>query len=125
MKKILLSIKPQFVNQIRSGQKIFEYRKKLPINRNITKMLIYESSPVMKVVAECEILEYLWCKPSVLWNLTSHNSGISKEFFDEYFKGRDMSGAIMIGNVTFFKVSKSLEDYNVNRAPQSFQYIED
>jgi predicted transcriptional regulator len=58
-KKILISIKPKFVEKILSGDKKYEYRTKRP-KTNINTMLIYCTSPTMKIVAEASI-EHIIC----------------------------------------------------------------
>ncbi|MDE5767136.1 MAG: ASCH domain-containing protein [Malacoplasma sp.] len=55
MKKILISIKPEYVKNILKGIKKYEYRTKLP-KEKISKIIIYCTSPIKKVVAEVDIL---------------------------------------------------------------------
>ena len=55
MKAILLSIKPEYVDRILAGTKKYEYRKRLA-RSNSSVLLVYSTSPVMKVVAKVEIL---------------------------------------------------------------------
>ena len=54
MCKILISINPEYVNEILSGRKKYEYRKVKAKKDNVDKMIIYATAPVMKVVAEIE-----------------------------------------------------------------------
>ena len=124
MKKILLSINPKFVKEIREGRKIYEYRKKLPKDTSVKSLLIYETVPTKKIVAECTIENYLRMYPEELWEKTSQNSGISKEFYDAYFKGKESAGAFKLKDIHFFDEPRDLKDYNVKKAPQSYQYIE-
>ena len=53
MKAILLSIKPEYVDRILAGTKKYEYRKRLA-RSNSSVLLVYSTSPVMKVVAKVE-----------------------------------------------------------------------
>lgn len=50
MKSILLPIKPVFVERILSGEKWYEFRKRLPLD--IERVVIYETAPTKKVVGE-------------------------------------------------------------------------
>ena len=59
--KVLLSIKPQFVEEIFSGKKRFEYRKSIFKRDNIKSVIIYCTMPVGKIVGEFEI-EDIWQK---------------------------------------------------------------
>lgn len=52
MKKILLSIKPKYVEEILAGRKLVEYRKRIPRDDNVKQVLIYASYPVKRIVAE-------------------------------------------------------------------------
>lgn len=124
MKAILLSIKPQFVNEIRAGKKTFEFRKSIYKNNSIQKMLIYSSFPEQKIVALCDIEEVLFDNPDKIWFKTEHSSGITRAFFDEYFLGRDTAYAIKFGNIHFFDKPLDLIDFGVKRAPQSFMYVD-
>lgn len=124
MKGVLLSIKPQFVKEIKAGKKTFEFRKSVYKSSGINKMLIYSSFPEQKVVALCDIEKVLSDTPDKIWLETKYSSGISKILFDEYFSGRDIAYAIKISNIKFFDKPKSLIDFGVKRAPQSFMYVE-
>lgn len=124
MKCILLPIKPEYVEHIRLGNKIFEYRRVVPKNRNINKLLIYSSHPVKKIVAICCIEEILCKAPEFIWKETSVYSGISKCIFDNYFMGYKIAYAIKLTGISFFHEPFTLSDIGLSSAPQSFQYIE-
>lgn len=49
--KVILSIKPEFVEKIINGEKKFEYRRKI-FKKDVEKVLIYASSPIKSVVGE-------------------------------------------------------------------------
>ncbi len=55
MKGILVSIKPQFVKEIKKGNKLFEFRRSIHKDKNIKKMLIYSSFLEQRIVALCDI----------------------------------------------------------------------
>lgn len=120
--QILISIKPQYVKQIINGTKKFEFRTKAA-KSDIHKIIIYETAPRKRVVAEAEIIEVLETSPSLLWNKTKLNAGICKKDFDKYFEGRNIAYAYKIGKVKVFERPKHLLDYGVKFAPQSFIYI--
>ena len=56
MSKILIPIKPEYVDKILSGNKKYEYRKIKP-KRKVDKMIIYSTYPIMKVVGEVEVID--------------------------------------------------------------------
>ena len=59
MCKILMPINPCYVEEILSGRKKYEYRKIKAKKSIIDKMIIYSTSPVMRVVAEVDIEEII------------------------------------------------------------------
>ena len=67
MCSILLSINPQYVESILNGTKEYEFRK------NIDKIIIYSTSPIMKVVGEAEVDDILIGDPEMIWQLTKKN----------------------------------------------------
>ena len=62
--------------------------------------------------------------PEELWAITKDESGISKEFFDEYFAGRETAYAYKLGKIKVYDEPKTLMDYGIKAAPQSFVYIQ-
>ena len=63
--------------------------------------------------------------PELIWDRTQHKAGVSKEFFMEYFEGKDVAIAYELKKVKKYAKSRSLSDYGINTAPQSFRYIEE
>lgn len=122
MASILLSIKPEYVNQILAGSKKFEFRKRLA-NKSIEKILIYSTAPIMQVVGEVQIAETISASPTALWKLTKENAGITRKKYREYFKGCKTAYAYRLGQVTTYSPPKDLSDFNLDQPPQSFVYI--
>lgn len=121
--KVLLSIKPEFVEKILDGTKKYEYRKSMFKRKDVSTVIIYASYPVKKVVGEFRIKRIISEDVESLWNKTSESSGITKVFYDKYFQQKTMANAIEIGELTKYDNPKELSDYNVLYAPQSFCYI--
>jgi len=121
--KVLLSIKPQFAVKIFDGTKKFEFRKSVFKNSKITTVVVYASSPMQKVIGEFTFDEIMEEKPEVLWEMTKKYSGITKEFFDEYFINRDKGFAIKVKETNRYTTPKDLIDFDLNFAPQSFVYL--
>ena len=91
---ILLSINPNHVENILNGSKKYEFRKKA-CKRHVDKILIYSTTPIMKIVGEAEVEDVLVDEPETIWK-----------------------------NVIKYGKPKELKDFGVNSAPQSFQYID-
>lgn len=121
-KKILISINPKHVQNIINGTKKYEYRK-IAAKQDISSIIIYETTPIKRVVAEAEIIDVLELRPEELWKQTKDASGISKEFFDDYFRDRDIAFAYKLGKIKVYDEPKTLLEYGIKAAPQSFVYL--
>ena len=119
---ILLSINPEYVERIISGEKKYEFRKSV-CKRKVDKIIIYSTSPVMKVVGEADIKEILVDNPEKIWAITKKKSGVKKEFFDKYYEGKEEAIAYELEHVVAYENPKKLLDYGIKTAPQSFCYI--
>ncbi|OWU98661.1 ASCH domain-containing protein [Fibrobacter sp. UWR2] len=124
MKAVLLSIKPEFAHKIFEGSKKFEFRKQVFKDASVKKVIVYSSSPEQKVIGEFEIETILSDTPDNIWIQTSFNSGITQEFYNEYFEGRDKAYAIKVASTKMYRRQKTLADFNIQSAPQSFAYVE-
>jgi len=123
MCKILLAINPQFVDKILAHTKTFEYRK----NRcrlNVDTIVIYSTCPVMRVVAEAEVVAIIEDTANNVWQLTKNQSGVSKNFFDTYFKGKTKAVAYKLGKIKKYEKPLRLSELGIKSAPQSFIYLE-
>ena len=124
MATILLSIKPEYANKIFDGQKRYEYRKRIP-KKEVSKIIVYSSAPKQAVIGEIEVIKTLKMKPTPLWNSTKANAGISRSKYRKYFSGCTAAYAFVIGSFEKYPTSKSLADFNIQSAPQSFVYLDD
>lgn len=123
--KILLSIKPQFVGEIISGSKTFEYRKVMFKRKDVSKVVVYASFPICKIVGEFEVDNILCESPDQLWSVTCHSAGISKDYFFEYFSGKTIAYAIKIKTFHLYGEPIMLQEkYPGIMPPQSFRYVE-
>lgn len=121
-KKILISINPEHVKNIIKGIKKYEYRK-IAAKQDVSSIIIYETTPIKRIVAEAEIENVLMYSPKELWKITKNESGISKKFFDKYFSGKKIAYAYKLGKIKVYDEPKTLLDYGIKNAPQSFIYI--
>lgn len=122
MESILLSINPEYAERILVGSKKYEFRKKLA-NKPVNKILIYSTTPIMKVVGEVEVVKTISSSPSALWEHTKKFAGISRDKFRKYFKSCKVAYAYELGKVIQYNPPKELNDFNVGLPPQSFIYL--
>lgn len=124
--KVLLSIKPEYVEKIFHGSKRYEYRKVVFSNKEVDTVVVYATMPIGKIVGEFKILEILSDAPGNIWRKTKKYGGIDESFFNTYFKGRTSAHAIKIGEVKRYDEPLNPEETFENfTAPQSFFYIKD
>lgn len=122
MSKILLSIKPEYVENILNKTKQYEFRK-TKCKRDIDKIIIYATAPISQIVAEVEVIEILEDTPENIWSITKDFAGITKKFFKEYYQNKDIAIAYKLGTVTKYKHPKLLQEIGLKFAPQSFIYL--
>ncbi len=123
--KVLLSIKPDFVQEIATGKKKFEYRKRI-FKQDVDSVIIYASRPVGMIVGEFKVDHIIMKSPRELWEETEKYSGITEEFFSAYFDGRDEAYAIKIKDLCMY--DEPINPYKVFDdfvAPQSYKYVDE
>ena len=69
----LLSIKPEYAEKILKGEKLFEFRK-VAFAQEVSKIFIYATSPVCRIVGEFEVGGIIKDSPK-----ETFSSNISKE----------------------------------------------
>lgn len=125
MDSIILPIKKVYMDKIISGEKRFEYRKKL-CKRDIKKIYFYVTAPTSKVLCEVEVIGKLQLLKDDLWHETSEYAGIDRVFFDKYFKNSNLCGAYVLGkSIMVYNTPKKLEEFNIYHVPQGFTYVEE
>ncbi len=120
--RILLSIKPEYVNKIISGEKTYEFRKKLP-KLPVETIVIYCTAPYCKIIGEVQVQGTITNTVSKIWNDTKGNAGISYKNYLKYFKNKKTANAFVLGEVKLYNEKKELSDFGIKHAPQSFVYL--
>ncbi len=124
--KILLSIKPEYVSRIFSGEKRFEFRKCIFRDSSVHEVYIYATSPVKMIVGTFGIKDIHEEAPSQIWKDTYQFAGIEEDAFFTYFQGREKAYAIEIEDVREFSSPidprKKIDNFV---PPQSFAYFDD
>lgn len=121
--KVILSIKPQFAKRIFEGSKKFEFRRSIFKNPDVNEVIVYASAPISKIIGEFKVDGVINSEVDDLWTKTKKYSGISEEYFKEYFEGKDKGYAIKIDKPKRYKHDKCIIETFGIRAPQSFAYI--
>jgi type I restriction enzyme S subunit len=120
---VLLSIKPKFVEEIKKGNKKYEFRKTI-FKKDVDKVFIYCSSPVQKIIGYFSIADIIEGSPDEIWECCKEDSGIDETDFFIYFKNKDTGYAIEIKELELFDPPKDPKTMNPEfRPPQSYYYI--
>jgi predicted transcriptional regulator len=118
----LLPIHPRFADAILAGTKRVEFRR-VGFATAPTHVVVYATSPVMKVVCWFRVVAIEHAAPSTLWGKYRHVAGISHKDFGRYFKGTRRGVAIRVGKVVRPTSPLPLKKLGVRRPPQGFQYL--
>lgn len=123
--KVLLSIKPEYAQKIFSGEKKYEYRKRLFKRVGIKTVVVYVTKPVGKVIGEFEIDSVIEGNPNSIWQQTKLYAGINENAYIDYFSEREIGFAIVIKKTKIYKKPLELIELNpkIKYAPQSFMYL--
>jgi len=119
---IVLPISPVYTNKILDGKKKYEYRKKL-CKKDIKKIYIYATSPIKLIIGEVDVLSKISMEKNQLWELTAGESGVSHEFFLDYFERQIDASAYKIDNAKRYKQGIPLKDIGLTFALQSYVYV--
>lgn len=118
--RILLSIKPEYVEQIERHTKLFEFRKRK--FKNVpSEIWVYASAPIKLIVGIIQVRDIIEDTPISLWSRYKQNAGIKEKAFFEYFKGKNQGIAIVIKDYIKFEIP--IDPYKVNSdftPPQSY-----
>ena len=122
MFKMLLSIKPEYVERIIKGEKRYEYRK-FRCRKDVNKIIIYATAPQKQVVAEADIADIIEDDIFTVWDKTKLYAGITYDAFKKYYQGKEKAIAYKLSNILVYDRPLTLEDIGVTTAPQSCRYI--
>jgi len=126
-KMLLLSIRPKYAERIFTGTKTVELRRIRPKIMESNIVLIYVTSPVKSFSGVCKVEKILSEKPNNLWHLIKNRAGVSREEFDNYYKGANEAFAISFNKV--WELKKPIELNKIKRhipnfkPPQGYWYI--
>lgn len=123
-RKVLMSIKPEYVSQIINKKKLYEFRKAVFNHKDIEKVVIYASAPVKKIVAEFEVGDIYCDHPELIWDKYKYAAGIDEKSFMEYFFDREKAFSIHIDNLNVY--DEPINPYEVLegfKPPQSYMFF--
>jgi len=124
---LLLSIRPKFASKIFDGTKTVELRRVRPRVTTGDLVLVYVSSPVKALLGAFEVARVVAAPPSQLWNNVESKAGVTREQFDDYYKGAKTGYGIFLKRKWAFDKPIKLENLrrwkSKFRPPQSYHYV--
>ena len=110
MTDVLISIKPQYVNMILSGEKTIEIRSRPVRLSSGTRLWIYSTLPrgLLEAVAVVHSVEL--DSPSLIWKNHSERIGLSWNTFRTYVNGSKQVSAIFLKDVSRLVPSLTLNE---------------
>ncbi len=122
MKRVILSIRPKYAQEILSGKKRCEFRK-ATCPKDIDVAVIYCTKDVSKIVGWFSVKKTRTGKPQDLWRIHRKDGGISKEEFDEYYWGSTIGVSLEIRCA--HQLDHPIDPFKMFKGfmiPQSFRY---
>ena len=120
----LLSIYPKYADAILEGTKSVEFRRSV-ISNNVSRVVIYSTSPVKKVVGYFEVKALEIRTPKELWKKFNKTAGVGFDDFFKYYQGKNKGCGIVVGKVVKFKNPLGLNDLSPALSPpQSYVYLD-
>lgn len=123
MREILLPIKSEYIDAIKRGDKIVEYRGWKPSCNLPFKVYVYNTQPIGLVVGEFTVNQIIEDNINSLWVKTKLIGGIDYGTFKSYFMHKSKGYAFCIDNFQLYEQPKCLDEFNIKKAPQRFLYI--
>jgi len=122
-KIVLISIKLEYAKKILLGVKRYEYRKQ-SIHQDTSHILLYVTSPIMRIVGIAEVKSIHEGDPSTLWEQTKHAGGVTRKFYREYFLKKTKAFAIELDQIIPLNYWVNPKDIVMTfYPPQSFKYV--
>ena len=124
-RSLLISIRPTFVEQILTGTKTVELRRKKPQLSPGATVYIYATAPVKAVVANAQLAGIVSLPPARLWEEVGACGGFGAEEFFHYFTGCSTRHGLMLSRVE--KLAEPVTMAELRECgiavPQSWRYL--
>ncbi len=139
-KDIILSLHPKWFKPIMDGRKIYEVRKRAPLQTGPFKVYLYctkgEEAWLTKIIGKQESYQlnstvcgeftcrYIVDRRPPFFGENRGTCLTAKELY-EYMGSNDHLCYLNISNPIMYDKPKSLEDFGLTRPPQSWCYVKD
>jgi predicted transcriptional regulator len=124
---ILISIQPEYANQIMEGCKTVELRRRFveTVDQD-ARLFIYSSNPVGAIIGCAKIEQVIKLPIKQIWKRFHKQACIEKAEFEKYFDGVEFGFVVSLGDVAPLAELLVREDILTRwgiRPPQSYMYL--
>ena len=127
---ILMSIKPEHIEKIQSGEKLIEIRKRFNKKWLGCRMTVYSSSPDRAIYGYAIIADIKKESPEKIWSRYGQDIGVERKIFDEYTNSCEKIYAIFLKdfepyhNPVYMSQIGGLLNFQDLKPPQSYLSLE-
>jgi predicted transcriptional regulator len=125
---ILISVKPEYVDLIFQGIKTIELRRRFCDSVTAgTKIFIYSTSPIKKLVGFAIVKSVIKTNIKKLWQIAGKESCVNYDYFCNYFNGIEYGYGIELEKPVLLKQQIGLTQLRAKKymPPQSYMFVSD
>ena len=125
--ELLISIRPEYADNIVEGVKTVEFRRRFPPEHRVrgATVWIYSTSPVREVIGTAIVMSVERMSTSALWRAYGEQGAVSRCVFEDYFSGVSEGHAIRLGGVR--RLSMPVDAARLEAldfaTPQSYRFV--
>jgi predicted transcriptional regulator/ribosomal protein S18 acetylase RimI-like enzyme len=109
---LILSVRPNFLSKIVSGEKKVELRKKFSKKWEGATVILYATHPYHEFVGEAKINRVVMGKPIDIWYEYRDFLGCDRDAFFSYCEGKEDIYALLLSNVRRFEMPVGIDWVN-------------
>jgi predicted transcriptional regulator/N-acetylglutamate synthase-like GNAT family acetyltransferase len=122
---IVMSIKPEYADEIKKKNKKVEIRRKFNKKWEGAYAMLYASRPAQEFFGEARISKVVEDSPKEIWGLFNSDLGVDKDKFFQYCYGVETVSALVLSDIEIFRsgILKSQIEFLINdelKPPQSY-----
>ena len=125
--QIVLSVHPHHAENILTGTKTVEFRRRFPVGTHLEGAIlwIYSTSPIQAVTGWAKVQDVHNMSVESLWARFHGDGGVKRQDFDGYFDGARNGYAIVLSSITRLSEEIRAERFSNNgfSIPQSYRYV--
>jgi len=102
---IVISIKPEYANEIKNKKKRVEIRRKFNKKWEGAYAMLYASKPAQEFFGEARINKVIEDSPKEIWRLFNSDLGVDENKFYQYGNGAEKVSALVFSDIEIFSNS--------------------